>query len=224
MPRTKRRTSGSRARPARWTKPARTSRSTWARASATDGLSESATSWSRRCRTADATIRISPTFLRPAVASGPARSLTRRSQAAYATSSHGQLAGSEEVIDRRGHAFGRQRGRRHTVRRHRQPRAVAQLALGAPHRRCRGQQEQPAHATADDSALQIIVREHPQRDAVVVVEQRRIAPHRHSAAARLDDLRDRADVPRDDAPALLDRRRRRERLSAPRSPSGCGSP
>ena len=67
--------------------------------------------------------------------------------------------------------------------------------------------------------LEVGVRQHAQRDARVVVEQRRVPGGGDAAAAGLDDLGERADVPRHHAAPLVDRRRRGDRGARRRPPS-----
>ena len=89
-------------------------------------------------------------------------------------------------------------------------RLLARRALGPTaeqHRRRdrHGERQQPADAGALGAGLHVGVGEHPQRDAVGVVEQRRVADHGDAAAHRLHRPRQVADVPGGD-PGALDAR------------------
>jgi hypothetical protein len=88
-----------------------------------------------------------------------------------------------------------------------QPSRVAEAALDRLAVRRGGQQQQPADAAAHHPRLQVRVAEDPQRDAVVVVDERGVPAHDVAVAMRLHHRGQVTDVPLDD-PAPLDDRRR----------------
>ena len=88
-----------------------------------------------------------------------------------------------------------------------QPSGVAEPTLDRLAVRRRGQQQQPAHAAAHHPRLQVRVAEDPQRDAVLVVDERGVPAHDVAVAMRLHHRRQVTDVPLDDPAPLGDRRR-----------------
>ena len=206
MPLAYRTRSGSRRVPAARTKPGRTRRARCASMSATAGRADSATTRAVRARTRAAAASTSA-----ASASAPAANAgaSRRTTLLHV----GERVGIPRQVIRDRSAPGRRR-RRRPRRPSSSSDTVAAMARRASPVRPRftaatlgpavssSRRRTPPRITR---CCRLRVGQHAQRHAVAVVEQRRVAAH-HVAALRRRHLPwHGADVPRDDAPPLLDR-------------------